>query len=59
MSSHHLKGSDIVILVYDVSRGYDENGLSYWIGEIENYAKHNNIIVVGNKIDLVEDSKMQ
>lgn len=39
MSSHHLKGtfvlylgSDIILLVYDVSRGYDENGLTYWIG---------------------------
>lgn len=48
-----------MLLVYDLAGTYEDNGLTYWIGEIENYAQHNNIILIGNKKDLLHSKEMR
>ena len=47
----------MILLVYDISGSYEDNGLTYWLGEIDNYAQHQNIIVIGNKTDLLKEKK--
>lgn len=41
------------MLVYDVAGTYEDNGVTYWLGEIDNYSQHSNIILIGNKTDLL------
>ena len=52
-----ILGSDIILLVYDLSATFDDNGLTYWLSEIDNYAQHQNVILIGNKKDLTRTSK--
>lgn len=55
VSSNHLKGADIILLVYDLSIKNDYNSLAYWIEEIKKYTEQTNVIVIGNKTDLPQD----
>lgn len=47
----------MILLVYDTAGTYEDNGVTYWLGEIDNYAQHDNIIVIGNKTDLLKERK--
>lgn len=49
-------GSNIILVVYDLGKNSQENGLNYWIDQIREQADHNNVMVIGNKIDLLENS---
>ena len=55
----YLKGADGAIVVYDITRKNSFNNLSFWEEKIENNAGQIPFIMVGNKMDLREDRKVQ
>jgi len=56
----YLQGSDGAIIVMDLTRKKTLDGLDYWLEAIEKYLKVENfpIVLVGNKVDLVEQRKI-
>ena len=56
----YLQGSDGAIIVVDLTRKKTLNGLDYWVDAINKYLKVKNfpIVLVGNKLDLVEQRKI-
>ena len=54
-----MKGSKIVIFVYDITDKHSFNELPFWVGKIEEVLGKDPIIgVVGNKIDLVNQEEV-
>ncbi len=49
-----FEGSKGAIVVFDVSRDETFDGLEYWIEAVRKIAKDIPLIILGNKIDLVE-----
>lgn len=49
----YYRGTDVAIIVFDISRPNFES-LKYWIDEIKKNEPIADIIVVGNKVDLME-----
>ena len=59
--NNYLKRSDGVLVVYDVTNVNSFDSISYWIKKInENIDNNKNvkIILIGNKIDLINDRKI-
>ena len=54
-----LKNSNIVILVYDITRKISFNDLDYWHETIENELGENPYLALaGNKVDLIEEEEV-
>ena len=56
----YLQGSDGAIIVTDLTRKKTLDGLNYWLDAIKKYLKIDDLplVVVGNKLDLVEQRKI-
>ena len=56
-----IKGSDIVILIYDITRRKTFLELDFWINIVKNEIRNENVIfgIVGNKIDLYDESQVE
>jgi len=52
----YLRGSDIVIVVYDLTRIDAMQSLTYWLRQIE-YNKPSVVVILGNKNDLSQVTK--
>jgi len=52
----YLRGSDIVIVVYDLTRIDAMESLTYWLRQIE-YNKPSVVVILGNKNDLSQVTK--
>jgi len=52
----YIKGSNIVIFVYDISRKSTFNELSFWIDYAKKYLGNDDAVygIIGNKIDLID-----
>ena len=54
-----MKGSKIVIFVYDITDKHSFNELPFWVGKIQEVLGKEPIIgVVGNKIDLINQEEV-
>ena len=54
-----IKNSNIVILVYDITRKISFNDLDYWHETIENELGENPYLALaGNKVDLIEEEEV-
>lgn len=52
----YYKGAAGIVLVYDVTDHHSFANMSYWLDKIrENADPHSQIIMLGNKIDLIND----
>jgi len=51
-----IKGSNGVIILYDLNNEDSFNHINYWVKEIYKIDRNIPIIILGNKMDLVEDS---
>ncbi|KAJ3434197.1 ras and ef-hand domain-containing protein [Anaeramoeba flamelloides] len=55
----YFQGTCGALLVYDITSIHSFETLPYWIKEIQEYAPENvQMVLVGNKIDLVDDRKV-
>jgi len=52
----YLRGSDIIIVVYDITKRNAMQRLTYWLRQIE-HNKPSVVVIVGNKNDLSEVTK--
>jgi len=52
----YLRGSDIIMIVYDITKRNAMQRLTYWLRQIE-HAKPATVVIVGNKNDLSEVTK--
>jgi len=53
LTSSYYRGTQGIVLVYDVTRRESFNNLEQWLGEIETYSSNVDVVklLVGNKID--------
>ena len=64
ITKQYIKGSDAIILIYDISDEQSYDNLNKWINNItnrnggENYNREKPIFLVGNKMDLEEKRKI-
>ncbi len=56
----YLQGSDGAIIIVDLTRKKTLDGLNYWLDSINTHLKAENfpIVLVGNKVDLVEQRRI-
>jgi len=54
ITQSYYRGSDIVYLVYDITRRDTFNNLRTWMGEITHYSPTVKVVLVGTKLDLPE-----
>lgn len=50
----YYKNADCAIIVYDITEPSSLNVAKYWINELEQKAEKTNIVLVGNKTDLIK-----
>lgn len=51
ITTFYYRGTDAVIITFDLTKIATFNKLSEWLIELKNYVLHNNFILVGNKSD--------
>ena len=61
MTSNFIKGSHIIIFVYDITRKKTLTELDYWVGLVKEQIDNENVIfgLVGNKIDLFDNVEVE
>ena len=61
VTSNFIKGSHIVIFVYDITCMKSFEGLKFWVKKAKENVDENKTVfgVVGNKIDLFEEAKVE
>jgi Ras-related protein Rab-6A len=50
----YLRGSDICLIVYDITNDKSKKAVDYWIDQVENLILLPKILIIGNKCDLIE-----
>ena len=55
----YLKGSDGVIIIFDITRKNTFNNINNWIGHVRKHAGKIPYLIVGNKKDLEENRNVQ
>ncbi|GAH78811.1 unnamed protein product [marine sediment metagenome] len=59
MRRHFYKGTDAVILIFDLTNPKSFESVSNWFNDIKRYEKDVTGLIFGNKEDLVEQRKIQ
>ncbi|MBA7514813.1 hypothetical protein ES705_06848 [subsurface metagenome] len=59
MRRHFYKGTDAVILIFDLTNPISFESVSNWFNDIKKYEKDVTGLIFGNKEDLVEQRKIQ
>ena len=58
ITSSYYRGAHIIMLVFDLTNECSFTRLIYWITEMKKYIEHNNFVLVGNKIDKINNCQV-